>query len=430
MADTRPQLSAGIARRCITPTRPIYQSGYARTSKSVGVYQQIYVRALTLEDEAGQRVAILTAELLDFSQPMVEKIHAALKLRLGLDERRVLLAPSHTHCGPTLDHPFSIVYDEIDHDYVSWVCDTCVDAIAEAADSTAPVAAEFATSRAVFGVNRRRPDLDGCPMRPNPAGRYDPEVSILKLTASDDRPVAVLFSYACHPTTMGGELIGGDYPGHAMLVLEKEFPGANAMFLQGCLGDVRVRMVNGQGRFCRGSLDDIRAFGRELSLAVTTGLGGARTEVTGPLSCHRETVSLPFRDLPTEADLKHKAEHGSAFQSAWAKVVLERIARDGSLPTERPAVVQSLGIGPFRLIAFNDQTCVGYQLKLKEELRGTPLMVAAHCGNSRSYVPTVDMIPEGGYEVEAGIYSALQPAPLAAETESILLETALRLAQA
>ena len=40
------------------------------------------------------------------------------------------------------------------------------------------------------------------------------------------------------------------------------------------------------------------------------------------------------------------------------------------------------------------------------------------------------MIPEGGYEVEGGIYSALQPAPLAAETESILCEAALRLARA
>jgi len=385
---------------------------------------------LALEDETGQRVAILTAELLDFSQSMVEKIHAELKQRLGLDECQVVLAPSHTHCGPTLDHPFSIVYDEVDRDYVRSVCEACVDAIAEAANDTVPIKAEFATSRAVFGVNRRRPDLDGCPMMPNPTGRYDPEVSILKLSASGDRPVAVLFSYACHPTTMGGELIGGDYPGHAMLVLEQEFPGANAMFLQGCLGDVRVRMVNGQGRFCRGSLDDVRAFGRELSLAVTTGLSGARTDVTGPLSRHREVVSLPFRDLPTQVDLKRKAEHGSTFQLAWAKAMLASIERDGSLPAERPAVVQALGIGPFRLIAFNDQVCVGYQLELKEELRGTPLMVAAHCGNSRSYVPTADMIPEGGYEVEGGIYSALQPAPLGPETESILFDAALRLARA
>ena len=426
----RPQLLAGIGRRCITPTRPIYQSGYARVAKSSGVYQQIYVRALALEDEAGQRAAILTAELLDFSQSMVEDIHAGLKQRLGLDECQILLAPSHTHCGPALDHPFSIVYDEVDRDYVRGVCEACVSAIAEAADDMAPVKAEFATSRAVFGVNRRRPDLDGCPMMPNPAGRHDPDVSILKLTASDDRPVAILFSYACHPTTMGGELIGGDYPGHAMLVLEQVFPGANAMFLQGCLGDVRVRMVNGQGRFCRGCLDDVRAFGRELSLAATTGLSGTRTDVTGPLSSHREVVNLPFRDLPTQADLERQAEGGSAFQVAWAKATLASIERDGSLPAQRPAVVQALGVGPFRLIAFNDQACVGYQLRLKEELRGTPLMIAAHCGNSRSYVPTADMIPEGGYEVEGGIYSALQPAPLAAETESILCEAALQLARA
>ena len=56
-------------------------------------------------------------------------------------------------------------------------------------------------------------------------------------------------------------------------------------------------------------------------------------------------------------------------------------------------------------------------------------MVAGYCGSSRSYVPTADLLPEGGYEAYSNIWTYLEPAPLAAATEAILLEAALRLAR-
>jgi hypothetical protein len=291
-----------------------------------------------------------------------------------------------------------------------------------------PVAAHFATSRAAFGINRRRPDLKGCPMMPNPDGRWDPEVGILKLARPEGQTVAVLFSYACHATVMGGQLIGGDYPGHAQLCLEREFPGANAMFLAGCFGDVRPRMINSQGRFCSGTLDDVRALGRELSLAVMAGVSGKTREVVGPISHRIETVRLPYQELPTKEELQKKVS-GTSSEAKWAKAMLGRLERDGSLPAARPSTVQVLGIGPFRLVAFNDETCVGYQLAIKKELAPAPVIVAAYCGTSRSYVPTADMLPEGGYEARTNIWVYLEPAPLAPEVEKILISTALRLAR-
>ena len=423
-------LRAGIARRCITPTRPVFQSGYGRDSKSQGVYQQLFARALVLEDAAQSRVAILTAELLDFSESLVNAIKSGVKDRLGLTESQVLLSASHTHCGPVVDDFISNLYPEVDMDYVRWLGQACVDTICEAAETMTPVTARFARSRAAFAINRRRPDLEGCPMRPNPNGRWDPEVGIVKFARNDGQPVCVIFSYACHATVMGGQLIGGDYPGHAQLCLEREFPGANAMFVAGCFGDVRPRMINSEGRFCSGTLDDVRALGRELSLAVMAGLTGDIEDLTGPLSHGLETVSLPYQELPSKEELSEKAGNGSDSEAKWAKAMLERLERDRSLPTHRPSTVQVLGIGPFRLVAFNDETCLGYQLKIKEELAPGPAIVAAYCGTSRSYVPTADMIPEGGYEAATNIIPYQEPAPLAPETEEILLSTALRLARA
>ena len=426
---TQKGLLAGIARRCITPTRPVFQSGYGRSAKSEGVYQQLYARALVLEDSPKDRVAILTAELLDFSESLVNTIKAGVKERLGLQESQILLSASHTHCGPVVDDFISNLYPEVDMEYVRWLGQACIDAICEAAQETTPVTAQYAVSRAAFGINRRRPDLPGCPMMPNPDGRWDPEVGIVKLARPDGQPVAVLFSYACHATVMGGQIIGGDYPGHAQLSLEMEFPGANAMFLAGCFGDVRPRMINSKGRFCGGSVDDVRALGRELSLAVMAGLSGRLQDISGPLMHGIETVRLPYAPLPTKGELEEKAKGGSSSEARWAKEMLRRVERDGALPTTRPSTIQALGIGPFRLVAFNDETCVGYQLKIKKELAPAPAIVAAYCGTSRSYVPTADMLPEKGYEAYSNIWVYFEPAPLTPEAETILVATALRLAK-
>lgn len=426
---TTDMLRAGIARRCITPTRPVYQSGYGRSAKSQGVYQQLFARALVLEDKAETRVAILTAELLDFSESLVDAIKSGVKERLGLEENQILLSASHTHCGPVVDDFIANLYPEVDMEYVRWLGQTCVDAICEAADRMTPVTAQFATSRAAFAINRRRPDLDGCPMLPNPQGRWDPEVGIVRFARDDGQVVAILFSYACHATVMGGQLIGGDYPGHAQLCLEREFPGANAMFLAGCFGDVRPRMINSEGRFHSGPLDDVRALGRDLSLAVMAGFTGDVQHVTGPLTYGAETVRLPYQSLPTRDELSEKAEGSNATEARWAKVILERLESKGALPADRPSTVQMIGIGPFRLVAFNDETCLGYQLTIKKELAPAPAIVAAYCGTSRSYVPTADMLPERGYEAYSNIWVYLEPAPLAPAVEEILITAALRLAK-
>ena len=429
MSSLKNVLRAGISRRCITPTRAVFQSGYGRSAKSEGVYQQLYARALLLEDDNGRRVAILTAELLDFSDSLVASIKAGVQARLGLAPDQILLSASHTHCGPVVDDHIANLYPEVDMEYVQWLGQTCVDAICAAAEELVPVRAHFVTGRAAFAINRRRPDLPGCPMMPNPAGRWDPDVAVVRLDRGSGETLAVLFSYACHSTTMGGQLIGGDYPGQAQLSLEQEFPGANAMFLAGCFGDVRPRLINAKGQFKGGTLDDVRALGRELALAVMAALAGPAEDITGPLRHGLATVALPYQKALTEAELRAKAASGDGSEAHWAKVMLERVQRDGPLPTTRPSTVQSLGIGPFRLVAFNDEMCLGYQLGVKRALAPAPCIVAGYCGSSRSYVPTADMIPEGGYEVYSNIWSYLEPAPLAAETEAILLSTALRLAR-
>jgi hypothetical protein len=145
MASVESTLRAGSARRCITPTRPLFQSGYGRSAKSEGVYQHLYARALVLEDDSGRRVALLTAELLDFSESLVARTKAGVEARLGLAADQVLLSASHTHCGPVVDDAISNLYAEVDMEYVQWLGEICIEALCAAAAELVPVRTAFVT---------------------------------------------------------------------------------------------------------------------------------------------------------------------------------------------------------------------------------------------------------------------------------------------
>jgi hypothetical protein len=57
--------------------------------------------------------------------------------------------------------------------------------------------------------------------------------------AGHSQPLAVLLSFAAHPTTLGAwnMELSADYPGVAVRALEQRFPGAEVLFFAGAVGD-------------------------------------------------------------------------------------------------------------------------------------------------------------------------------------------------
>src|SRR4029079_17908829 len=69
------------------------------------------------------------------------------------------------------------------------------------------------------------------------AGPVDHAVPVMTVTRPDGKLEAIVFGYACHPTTLSFLTWCGDYPGFAQLELEKNHPGTTAMFVNTCGGD-------------------------------------------------------------------------------------------------------------------------------------------------------------------------------------------------
>ena len=98
-------LRVGLARVCITPEKPIWLHGYAgktRFRPFEGKLNDLYAKAMALEDARGKRAVLITVDLCVLRAAEAETLFGRLTERTGLQRRQLLLNFSHTHSGPIL----------------------------------------------------------------------------------------------------------------------------------------------------------------------------------------------------------------------------------------------------------------------------------------------------------------------------------------
>lgn len=418
-------MQIGIARRNITPTKPVYLAGYgSRTEKVTDAYQPLNATAVYLEQDGG-RFVILSADLLGFGDEMVRPIKAEVEKKTGLTADKVLLAATHTHYAPQVDWKTRSIAPEWHPDVAKDVVEKCIEAIVESTGVVRPATLRYGASVAAFGINRRVFNGQDTGMRPNPRGIVDPTVRVLWAVGEDEKPFVVLFSYACHPTTAGGLMsMGGDHFGMAAQFLEGELSGVTAVPLPGCFGDVRPRVVTAEGGFTNGTLEIVRAFGHELCFATLCAMGLPECEVDGSLASAIGEAQLPFEHIPDREELEgflaDAESHQRGCDESWARQQLEKLGQ-GPLPTHQAETVQVLRIGDLAIVALSGEMCVGYQLKIAASRQPKPTFVLGYSNSETTYIATADMFPYKGYEVSYSHTCYDNPSPLTPECEGLIL---------
>src|SRR5438105_15666755 len=100
--DAKPW-QAGVAKTAITPKQSMWMSGYgARNKPAEGKVHDLWAKALVLEDASGRRCAIVSLDLVGIDKQLADDVCADLKKQHGLARSEILLACSHTHCGPVV----------------------------------------------------------------------------------------------------------------------------------------------------------------------------------------------------------------------------------------------------------------------------------------------------------------------------------------
>src|SRR3569623_620840 len=102
-AADAPSWKDGVARANITPEGSMWMSGIgSRDKPSEGKLQDLWAKAVAIEDPAGERFVLITLDLVGIDRATSERICTQLANRHGLERRQIAINTSHTHCGPVV----------------------------------------------------------------------------------------------------------------------------------------------------------------------------------------------------------------------------------------------------------------------------------------------------------------------------------------
>ena len=353
-----------MATAVITPDRPLPMAGYAaRKEPAEGTEQDLFAKALAIEDAGGSRVVFITLDLIGVLDGLRAAVVDQVQEKYEIPPRALVLNASHTHCGPSYGH-------EDAREYYDHLKRTLVNLVGRSLETLEPATLSYCSARCGFAMNRRTPTVTGYRNHPNPAGPVDHTVPVLRVAAPDGKLRAVLFGYACHNTTMGFRRWLGDYAGYAQEYFEEDHPGVTALFLMGCGGD--------QNPYPRSELHYAQKHGRSLATAVEAALEAGQATPQ-----HQRPLSGPLRSAYETVDLEFAAANRPDF----------------------PYPVQLIRFGDdLTIVALSSEVVIDYALRLKQELAdqgGSALWVAGYSNVYNGYIPSQRVLVEGGYEAQS-----------------------------
>lgn len=403
---------AGLAKAVITPEKGVWLAGYGSKRPPDGKLHDLWMKALALEDPAGQRAVLVTSDFQGIPKEMSDRVLAQLHKRFGLERRQILLTFSHNHCGPRLGtdlvdyYPVEAEQVKLVDEYTALMESKLVAMVGEALARLRPARLHVGTGKTTFAVNRRNnreadvPALlaKGIPLK----GPVDHVVPVLTVTRPDQSLAAVLFGYACHPTTLSFTKWCGDYPGFAQLALEKNHPGAMALFVNTCGGD--------QNPLPRRQVELCERYGQMLADAVEDTLKGTLQPVTAGLRTSFAYVDLPYEKVITRAELQAALHDKNAIRKRWAERMLPQLDAGVPFASSYPYPLHAWRLGKdLLLIGMGAETVVDYALRFKAEF-GSGTWVCGYADDLIAYIPSRRVWAEGGYEGGPNLYEYGRPA--------------------
>ncbi len=422
----RPLLNAaawrsGAASIDITPRRSLWMAGFAlRKQASQGTALPLHAKALALQAGPGPAAVLVTVDLLGLTARITDRVAAEVRRRHGIPRASLLFNASHTHCGPVVDEQLSVAYDlspeqwSALREYGTQLETSLTAVIGEAVSRLAPATLAYAQGTADFAANRR--------VKFGPDGPVDHGVPILRVDGRDGAPLAIVFGYACHNTTLQDGFVQyhGDYAGVAQAALERRHAGATALFVMGCGADANPKP--------RGTLELVEAHGTALADAVDAALPAARP-IAPALRTAYDIVELPFVGDAARARWHAQLDIDPVYLRRHAALMAQIVRRDGHLPAaERdPLQVWRFGRNDLTLVALGGEVVVDYARRLAREHPDQRIWAAGYSNDVFGYVPSRRVLEEGGYEGgDAMIYYG-RPGPFTAVVEERIIAGVNRL---
>lgn len=386
---------AGVAKVIITPKQSMWMAGYAnRTSPSEGKVHDLWAKALALEDANGTRSVLVTADLLGLPKHISENISNRAREKFKLTRSQLILNSSHTHTGPVLKNALYDIY-AIDskqiktiEKYSDWLENQIVELIGDALSSLAPAKLYSNNGVSRFQVNRRNNHEATLVDQTELSGPNDYSVPVIKVENASGDLMAITFGYACHPTVLNSNKWSGDYPGFAQIELEKLYPGTTALFFQGAGGNLNP--------LPRRTVALAKQYGKTLASSVERVLAEDMKALSPKIISSYSEVDLTM-EIPSLEELKEVEAKHSDYQGQWAKRMLTEMDKGAKPNNSYKYPLQIWGLGEQLLVSLGGEPVIEYAIGSKK-LFGADTFVMGYSNDVMAYIPTTEILQEGGYE--------------------------------
>lgn len=369
--------------------------------KNLGIGDEEPLATALAIRKGNQTVLILGLDLCGFNSDFTDEIKKELSVKTGIAPQSILINASHTHFVPGTQRwltwaPHNRLPDE---NYMSKVVKPGIlKAAYEALGTLHTSTIYFARGTTNIGFNRS----NGGNQKP-----YDDAVDVVKVVRKDGKGTTVLVLSGCHPVAGTQGLrhyaVSSNYPGYLRGALKNKLGNSsNALFLQGCGGDINPR-------------EEPEITGVKLAEDALKVIDGKMTPLVGNLSFAMDTlqaVTTPWDKEKTEAFREENVKLSPGMEPernvAWADIMLKNIA-DGTMPTHMPIYIHTINIGNWKLIGLSREVVTEYSLAIKKIWPEKLVSVAGYCNDVSSYLPVERHIKTGVYEGHGSYFWYGQP---------------------
>ena len=435
------KLQAGFSKVNINPPMGTPINGYYIHRHVEGFLDDLEVVALALKVEDTITV-MLSIDVCLLSNALCLELRKQIAAATGLSLDAIWLHCTHTHTAPQIANTFDVAglefpeqQDLLDEYYAFFtrrLVDAAVLAIADIkpakmgwAVGNAPKISFVRRFRMKDGKVRTNPGV-GNPDILHPIGDVDERVNVLRFDRAEDS--LVLVNFGCHPDTVGGSLVSGDWPGFLRRRLEKSLDNVKCIFFNGAQGDVNHVNVNAKGGDFNDTFHDFDDVDRGYGHARHMGnvVAGAVLQVYDKVN-YTDVDSLRFltktarllSNMPTAEELplarKYNELHLAGrdadipFEGMELTTVVAEAARMLHLehgPEFFDTKLSALAIGNIALFAIPGEPFTGIGRGLKAAEGWTLVLPMCLTNGDVGYFPMKDAYDEGGYEARSSEYRA------------------------
>lgn len=378
IADITPPLEVGL----------LMSSVERRWAPFEGVRLPLHARALVIEAE-GHRVAVVSLELLGLSDVAMggmsrfrQAVIDASGGAVGAED--LVLTSIHTHSAPETLGLSDLHRTPAFQGWLQSLSKQIGAAVRMGAERVRPCSMAVAsTTAAGLGIHRRIKTTRGVLLShpPVPAdivlsreGAVDDFVNIGVFRDEAGQVATLVVNTACHPVhEMCIPFVSPDYPGVMSAVLERRFPGAHVLFLNGADGNVNPPTVSGGAR-------PAESHGVRLAEIVESALSEGCTVEGAGLDLARCDLDVPARS-----------------------------AKGNGKPDSIRTQLTALRVGDAAFCFLPGEPFAETGLAIRAESPFPFTFLAGYAEGSIGYIPTDEAFLEGGYETGPGAWSPLLP---------------------